>query len=363
LEHPEHQTYAVILAGGSGTRFWPKSRQKSPKQLCKLGGAKTTMLEATLKRLQGVIPPARRIIVTHKDQVIATRKIAGKQCARVIPEPEARNTANAIALAALEVDRMAGGKPAIMVSLHADALVTKIAEFKACVTKAVKVAASGRLTLMGIVPRYAETGYGYIERGPPLDGLVGYAVSGFREKPDATTAAEYLRSGRFLWNSGIFVFPVELLLSELRQRLPDSMNALEKVLGTKKSFAALKGQDLARTYKMLPKIAIDNAVLEVSKNIAVIDADIGWQDIGSWDALSTAFPVDSSGNLTFGPAIMIDSRNTTIDTDGPLVATIGLDDMVVVHAKGAILVCPKSRAQDVKKVVEELQRRRLKTLL
>ena len=363
MERTEFEIFAVVLAGGSGTRFWPKSRLKTPKQLCKLGGAKITMLEATLQRLQGIIPPTRRIIVTHKDQVAATRKIAGKKCARVIPEPEARNTANALALAAIEINRMAGGKPAIMVSLHADALVTKVDEFKSCVMKAIKVAASGKLTLMGIVPKYAETGYGYIEKGSAIAGTPGFAVKSFREKPDAKTATSYVNSGKFLWNSGIFVFPVQKFIDELRLRLPSSVEGLEKVLGKSKSFASVNAQAMARAYKKLPKIAIDNAVLEVADDVAVIDADIGWQDIGSWDALSTAFPVDSEGNLAYGPNVMIDSKNTTIDTDGPLIATIGLEDMIVVHSRGAILVCPKSRAQDVKKVVEVLNSRKQRDLL
>ena len=360
--------YGVVLAGGSGTRFWPKSRLKTPKQLCALGGQKESMLEITLDRFAPLVAPARRMIVTHKEQLAATRKIAGKKCPVLLAEPQARNTAPALALAALAIEHMASkthpGTEPIMVSMHADHVITDLVEFNAVVKRAIAVARSGWLTLLGVVPSYPETGYGYIERGQalhlrPFDSNgSAYEVAGFREKPDRMTAQGYVTSGRFLWNSGLFVFPVRSLIAELERTLPKDMKALRSCL--KKSVATGKNPfneaKLAKVYPRLTKISIDEAVLEKSQKIAVVDADFGWQDVGSWDALAQAFPSKNpNGNLIFGDAVTIDTENTTIDTDGPLIATIGLRDMVVVHHNGAILVCPKNRAQDVKKIVESLQ--------
>ena len=364
--------YGVVLAGGSGTRFWPKSRLKTPKQLCALGGQEQAMLSVTLDRFAPLVAPKRRMIVTHREQLTATKKIAGAKCPLLLPEPQAKNTAPAIALAALAIERLAEGTDPVMISMHADHVITDLNEFNAVVTRAVATARSGWLTLLGVVPSYPETGYGYIERGQalhlqPFDGTNSpYEVAGFREKPDLATAQRYVESGRFLWNSGLFVFPVKTLLAELEQRLPKDMKALRSCL--KKSVGPGKNPfdeaKLAKVYPRLTKISIDEAVLEKSQKIAVIDADFGWQDVGSWDALAKAFPAtDENGNLIYGKAVTIDTSNTIIDTDGPLVATIGLHDMVVVHHKGAILVCPKSRAQEVKKIVEALQAGKRKDLL
>lgn len=356
VKMPSH-VYAVVLAGGSGTRFWPKSRQKSPKQLCALGGSDKTMLEITLARLDGVIPPERRLIVTHKDQAEATRAIVGNSCPLIIAEPEARNTANALALAALEVERMHGSDEAVMISLHADHVVKKLDAMLQAFATAVDVAKSGALTLIGIVPQYAETGYGYIERGPALSQPGSYQVASFREKPKKPAAEEFVASKRFYWNAGLFVFPVKTMLNEMSERLPLTIQTLRKLRDTygKPGFANVDPAQFAKAYQELPKISIDHAVLEVSKNVCVVEADIGWQDVGSWDALSQCFETDRDGNFTQGDTLLIDSKNCTIDSDGPLIATLGLEDIVVVHAKGAILVCPKARSQDVKLIVDRLK--------
>lgn len=350
--------YAVVLAGGSGTRFWPKSRHKSPKQLCKIGRADKTMLEITLDRLEGVIPPQRRMIVTHHEQMAATQQLAKKQCDIFIAEPEARNTANALALAALEIKaRHKGTRPPIMISLHADHVIQKQQQFLEVLQQAVAVAEHNFLTLLGIVPRYAETGYGYIEAGEglKLDSTGAVKVQSFREKPDAKTAQEFISTGKFFWNCGIFVWKVDVLLEELKTFLPKPVEDLSKLLNDTSSFTQVPFATLSETYSQLPKIAIDHAVLEVSRRVAMVKADIGWQDVGSWDALAQCFPTDAKGNIVSGDVIQFDCTNTTIDSDGPLIATIGLNDLVVVAAHGAVLVCPRARAQDVKKVVELLK--------
>ena len=347
--------YAVILAGGSGTRFWPKSRQKLPKQLCALGGSSETMLEITLGRLDGFVPPERRLIVTHKDQAESTRKIAGARCPAVIAEPEARNTANALALAAIEVTKMGGGSDAIMLSLHADHVIEKVELFKDALTTAVTVARTGDLCLIGIVPKYPETGYGYIERGGARGEKGAFKVASFREKPERKLAEEFVASKKFYWNAGLFVFPVSTLLSELAAKLPATVDALRLLAASVPTLTKADPVAFAQVYQSLPKISIDHAVLEVSKKVSVVEADIGWQDVGSWDALSQCFKTDAAGNFIQGDALMIDSQGCTVDTDGPLTALLGIKDMVVVHARGAILVCPKDRAQDVKLIVDRLK--------
>jgi mannose-1-phosphate guanylyltransferase len=213
--------HGVVLAGGSGTRFWPKSRLRTPKQLCALGGQKKAMLQVTLDRFDALVPAKRRMIITHEAQAKATRTIAGKKAQLVIPEPEARNTAPALALAALAIEASRPGENSIMISMHADHVITDLAAFEETVARAVSVAANGYLTLLGVVPGWPETGYGYIERGQSLhlypfsEATSAWEVAAFREKPDQDTARQYVASGRFLWNSGLFVFPVQTLLAEL----------------------------------------------------------------------------------------------------------------------------------------------------
>jgi mannose-1-phosphate guanylyltransferase len=346
-------TWAIILAGGSGTRFWPKSRQKLPKQLIALGSEKKTMLELTLSRLDGLIPPQRRIIVTHASQAALTRRVAKKSVRAVLAEPEARNTAAALTWATMEIDRLAKGKPTRIVSLHADAVIRDTQAFRKALIQSLEVAAGGWITLLGVVPTKPETGYGYIEKGEPLGVGSGLRVRSFREKPDQITAQKFLGSGDFLWNSGMFIMPTHLFLAELEAWLPQTFQKIEGWINRGRKAASFSG-----VYRSLPKVAIDNAVLEKSPRLAVIPASFGWQDIGSWDGMAEAFGKDQDGNWVKGDALLLESRDCTVETDGPFVAVIGCADMVVVHSKGAILVCPRSKAQEIKKVVEELHARK-----
>jgi mannose-1-phosphate guanylyltransferase len=353
------QVYAVILAGGSGTRFWPKSRHLLPKQLCKIGDSDQTMLELTLSRLDGLVPPERRLIVTHHEQMEKTKELAGQACQHYLAEPAAKNTANALAFAALEIQRLApkDAQP-IMVSLHADALIKNLDAFRQTLHGMVRSAREGYLALLGITPEYPETGYGYIERGAELTSLRGtFQVSSFREKPDRHLALQYLETGRFLWNSGIFAWRIDVILEELQRFLPASMQAL-RALGAEQpatSLTSLPWNQVDQTYRNLPSIAIDPAVLERSQRVAVLEADIGWKDVGSWDALDQCFSPDAQQNLFFGPVTALECQGLTVDSDAQMVACIGLKDMVVVASQGAILVCPKDRAQEVRKIVEALK--------
>lgn len=353
---PNH-VYAVILAGGSGTRFWPRSRHLLPKQLCKIGTSDLTMIETTLARLDGFIPPERRMIVTHKDQVAKTAEIVGERCRWILAEPEARNTACALALAAIELQK--ANPNSIMISLHADHEIRDVARFKQDLIDAVKSAESNWLTLVGIKPTRPETGYGYIDCGAVIgNGLRANKVNRFREKPDLHTAQEFLKAGTFLWNSGLFVWKSSVLLRELTAAVASIPQTLQKLMGDAKSFRDVNPSALAEAYGSLPKIAIDNAVLEVSKHVAVIESDCGWFDVGSWSNLSDVFGADQNGNYVSGDVLSIDCRNNTLVSDGIFVGTIGLEDMVVVALKDSVLVCPKSRAQDVKNIVEDLKKNR-----
>lgn len=352
----DDDVYAVILAGGSGTRFWPKSRRLTPKQLTRIGSFRETMLETTLKRLDGLVPPERRIIVTHQDQAVATRAVVGHSVGSVLAEPEARNTANALAMAALEIEARAGSRRAVMLSLHADHVIKDLAAFQAALARSIAIARTGLLTLIAIKPEYPETGFGYIEQGVPLASPTnGFQVKSFREKPDLDTATEFVKAGRFYWNAGLFVWSVETILSELNARLPASIAALDALAKAHQGFTKCPPLALAAVYKSLPKISIDHAVLEVSSKVAMTPAAIGWQDVGSWSALERVFAPDAEGNLLFGDGCLLDSTGTTIDSDGPFVAALGVKDLVVVAARGAVLVCPKDRDQDVKKIVEWLE--------
>ncbi len=361
-ELPKH-VFVVILAGGSGTRFWPKSRHATPKQLCAIGDKQRTMLEQTLDRLDGFVPKDRILIVTHRDQAASTEALVGARVFGIIAEPEARNTANALGIAALEIERLAQARHLanpVMISLHADHVITHVDQFRQDLVSAIQVAERDLLTLIGIRPRYPETGFGYIERGKPLDvpgAACAFMVQSFREKPPIDLAREYVQSGRFFWNAGLFVWRNAILLQELEQRLPTTLTTLRSVKRADDgSFVGADTHSLAAAYKVLPKISIDNAVLETSTRVAVLETDFGWQDVGSWDALAQCFPADAAGNIHYGDSVLLDCKGTTVDTDGFFVAGLGLTDMVVVVAKGAVLVCPKDRAQDVKDIVAYLKK-------
>jgi mannose-1-phosphate guanylyltransferase len=319
------------------------------------------MIELTLRRLDDLVPVERRIIVTHVDQLTETRAITSKLCGHYIAEPSAKNTANALALVALEVEKLAasqGIENPIILSLHADALIKRLDVFTETISSMIASAQKGNLTLLGITPEYPETGYGYIEKGARLNGLdFTYRVDSFREKPDAALAASYIETERFLWNSGIFAWQVSTIIGELKTYLPSSVQILAQVLGSHRSFTELPFDQFSEAYNSLQSIAIDPAVLERSNLVTVVEADIGWKDVGSWDALSQCFKTDANGNLFYGDVISIDSSGITIDSDAKMVACIGVKDLVVVCSEGAVLVCPRERAQDVKYIVEQLKKR------
>ncbi len=342
--------HAVIMAGGSGTRFWPLSRSARPKQFLPLT-SKLPLIAETMKRMNGLTTPARTSVVCGAKHAALVRKALPKLPKQnVVVEPEARNTAPAIALACAQV--AAVDPHGVIVVLPSDQHVADPEAFRAAVREAVRVAEDGLIVTLGIAPTRPETGYGYIKVGDTLSGSAS-KVAAFVEKPNVQTAQEYLASKRYLWNAGIFIFRVDVMLAALAQHMPETvkpLNAIRAAWGTKKAAAVLK-----REFKKLPATSIDYGVAEKAQNIAVVPADCGWSDVGSFNALPDVRTKDAKGNVAEGNAIVIDSEGSVVLAGARPVAVVGMKDVVVVDAGDAILVLPKDKSQDVRKVVEALK--------
>ena len=353
--------YAVILAGGSGTRFWPLSRHLYPKQLLRIMGEKT-LIQQTMQRVLGCVPANHVLISTTPAQADSIRFQLGDWKDQLrdnfVIEPEARNTAPAIALAAMELLRR--DPEAMMLVLPADHIIKGDQRFRAAVALGTMLAAQGYLVTFGIRPIRPETGYGYIQpnrraRLGKRGGLSGYSVARFVEKPDAATAARYLRSGNYYWNSGIFVWCASTILDEMARHQPAVARSLRKIGALLKS-GVVDGQ-AARAYRRLTPVSIDQGIMERSSRSAVIPVDFLWSDVGNWSSLDEVAPRDRSGNAVSGHVVDLGSRDSIVYADRRLVATIGLEDMVVVDTPDATLVCPKARSQEVKQVVQILKKR------
>ncbi len=355
--------YAVILAGGSGSRFWPLSRELYPKQLLKLIGDET-MLQRTLRCAKIAARQENIYVVTHRRQSDAVRMQSNAVFAlpphHFIAEPQAKNTAAAIGLAAVILDRK--DPEAVMVVMPADHVILKTAPFAAAVRTASRLAAEGRLVTFGIKPLKPETGYGYIKAGTRCkmqdasEKTKIYDVERFVEKPSLATAKRYLSNGRYYWNSGIFVWKASAILAAIRDLQPTlykGLMTIQNALGTSD-----EEKTIDNVYEHLNSVSIDYGVLErLHKNLAVLPVEMGWSDVGSWTAIEQISPTDSMGNVTVGNVIDFGSRNSTLYADKRLVATIGLENLVVVDTEDATLVCHKNRVQDVRKVVETLRER------
>jgi mannose-1-phosphate guanylyltransferase len=354
--------HPVIMAGGSGTRFWPLSRKHRPKQFLALAGD-SPLLAATVARLPPLARPERTIIVCGPQHAAAAKRMLPElPKENFIVEPCARNTAPCVGLAAIHV--AARDRAGIMAMLPADHHIARPAQFRVALAAAAQLAERGSIATIGIRPSRPETGYGYLKLGPRLAArgtkgkpkLHAFKVERFVEKPDVVTAARYLADGSYLWNSGIFVFRADVILEEIRRAMPvlgEQLDAIERTLGT-----PAYAKTLRRVFPDCPSISIDYGVMEKSDRIAVVPADFGWSDVGSFAALSDVRATDHLGNVAEGDAIVIDGRNNVVlATKGRPVAVIGIDDVVVVDAGDAVLVCRRERAQDVRKAVEELSRR------
>jgi len=344
----------VILSGGAGTRLWPISRDTAPKPFMHVRGV--TLLRRTFDRANKVHGCTHTLIVTNHQYAAKTRtelEGGGHGGFTMLLEPIARNTAPAVAMAALHAAKQFGDD-AILLVLPADNLVEDEAAFGKAVDAAVEAAAAGHLALFGIEPTAPETGFGYMQVGAPLEGLGARKVLRFVEKPDRATAEAYLAAGGYLWNSGMFCFSVRSILQALTAHAPEIMRSAAAALEKGKPGDGSVALD-ADTFAALPSISLDYAVMERAGNVAAVACAIGWSDIGSWNAVAETVEVDKSGNAFEGNATLVDSRNTYVRSTGRLVATVGVQDLVVVETADAVLVTHKGASQRVKAVVDELK--------
>jgi mannose-1-phosphate guanylyltransferase len=348
------RAHIVILAGGSGTRLWPLSRSHRPKQLLALSNTRS-LLRNTVDRVAALVPQDRVLIMTersHADEV--RRELPDVPAENIYVEPARRGTAGSLALAAAVVrDRR---PDALMASLHADAYIDDDAEFRRTLAAAFTAAdESHHLVLMGIQPSSPSTQLGYIEAGESLQEIQGYPVrrvTRFVEKPDLERARRFVASGRHFWNPGVFVWRVDVILEEflrLQPAIQERIDAIVPALGTPQLQSSM-----AEFYPTVPVETIDTGIMEKSDRVAVIPAKFGWSDIGSWGELLDILPRDEDGNVARGTHLGLGTRNSLVFASSRAIATVGLEGMIVVETPDVVLVCPRDRVQDVKKLVERL---------
>ncbi|UZJ45278.1 mannose-1-phosphate guanylyltransferase/mannose-6-phosphate isomerase [Marinimicrobium sp. C6131] len=346
----------VVLAGGSGTRLWPLSRTHYPKQLLKLFGD-ATMLQQTLQRLEGLEGLGDPLVVCneeHRFMVAEQLQEIGQHQATILLEPVGRNTAPALALAALHACELEDD-PKLLV-LAADHIIRDVQAFRSAVQVALVSAAKGKLVTFGIRPTCPETGYGYIKTSEQPDVEGAHQVEQFVEKPDLATAERYLEQGGFYWNSGMFVFRAQPFLDELRRYSPQVVEAVEAAYRE-----AVKDMDFVRTsaeaFARAPEISVDYAVMEQSDNVVCVPMDAGWSDVGSWQSYWELSEKDERGNSLVGDVFDFGSRDTLVYSRDKLVATLGVDNLMVVSTPDAVLVADKNAAQDVKRIISLLRER------
>ncbi len=343
--------FAFVMAGGSGERFWPMSRQKTPKHLLRLLDERT-LLETTVGRLEGLISPERMYVLTNAAQIDGARAaMPGFAADHLVAEPAKRDTAPACALATALT--RSSDPEAVCIVLPADAMIHDTARFRAQLADAIDAARGGAIVTLGIPPSYASTGFGYLEVDAALpDGANGSRVrrlARFVEKPDAETAAGYVASGRFFWNAGIFVWKASTFLAEVRKQQPALAEFIE-------GFPT--GPDIApylsEKFPSLPKISVDYAVMEHAADVAAVLAEFDWDDVGAWTALPSHLGADASGNSTRGPVVQHESAGNIVVSNGRTIALCGVKDLVVVETEDAVLVCHKDAVQHVKNLQPQL---------
>ncbi len=346
--------YAVIMAGGWGTRLWPLSRKRSPKQTIELAGGKS-LFQMTLERLEGLVERERTFVITNEEMIVMlSAQAPSLPRENIIGEPFGRDSAAAALLgAAIAHER---DKDAVVFTAAADHLISPVETFRNAVKKAAAIAEARRaLVTFGIPASHASTAYGYIEKGEAVGGTQGaFVVKKFHEKPDRETAERYVEGGAHFWNSGMFVWRADAALAEAEQNAGAHYRAIAPL-------GAAFGKDgfenaLRRAYEKIEKISIDYAIMEKAKNVVVVEADFGWNDVGSPVALSGSMPADDAGNITVGMAQVIDSKGCVVmGATDRLVAVFGCKGMVVVQAGDATLVCPAERTDDLKKLIARLE--------
>ncbi|NQT85052.1 mannose-1-phosphate guanylyltransferase [bacterium] len=346
--------HAAILAGGRGQRLWPKSRKSLPKHLLPLIGEKT-MIQETVGRLKGVAPEENIYIVTEEgQQEIIAGQLPDVPGSNILIEPEGRNTAASIGLAAVHMEKK--DPDGVMISLHSDNWVGDVETFRRILRDSCEVAErTGGLGTVGIAPTYAATGFGYIHTGRKLDvdlATTFWEGRKFVEKPDLATAERYVSSGEYFWNGGMFIWRISSILDAIRQHMPDlyeGCRAIRDSLGSDS-----EKEEVARVYGGLEKVPIDRGVMEKADNIFVAKGDFPWDDVGTWASIENHFPADAKGNVVIGEFEEVDSENCIIVGDETLITTVGVSNLIVVKTKDALLICRKERAEEVRDLVAKL---------
>jgi mannose-1-phosphate guanylyltransferase len=357
--------HAVIMAGGRGTRFWPRSREKKPKHLLDIISNRT-LIQETIDRISPLIMPENILVVTGRKHARALmNQLPEIPAGNIIIEPEGKNTAPCIGLATLHIRKKAGDD--IMVVLPSDHAIADPGKCLQVIRAAAQTAASAdTLVTIGIKPTSPQTGFGYIERGDSIENGTTeevFRVKSIREKPDYQQALKFVQSGNFYWNSGMFIWKVSTILKSISRWLPDlssGLTTINETLGLPGEKAAIR-----KIYKNLVSISIDYGVMEKADNVCVVQGDFGWSDVGSWDALWEISAKDENGNVFTGGSNVISTGSTgsLVYSRQKLVALSGVKDLIVVETKDAILICPKGNSQDVKKIVETLEAKKLKKYL
>lgn len=346
----QHNVYGIVLCGGSGTRLWPLSRQNKAKQFLALGGSNRTLLQTSLDRLENMIPPQKRWLVLSPSQKELAESQTKTLIGRCVVEPEARNTAPAVALAAWQL--LQHDPNSTMVILSSDHAISNIAGFEESLARAVALAAQDQFVVLGIRPTFPATGFGYVETATPMEPG-GFRVASFREKPDVETATEFLKKGTYLWNAGMFIWKTKTFWDAFSKIQPQMAKQIESI----------NSENLAEVYAKIQKMPIDIAFMEKTQNVACVPALFNWNDIGSWAAIRECFPLDANGNAISGDVAALDTINSVVHSSGPFVATIGVHNMVVVATPDAVLVMPQDASQDVKKISNLLVAQGRTTLL
>lgn len=342
----------VIMAGGSGSRLWPLSRRMLPKQFLSLSGGEESMLQETLQRLDGLEHASAIVVCNEEHRFLVAEQLyqLDETESTIILEPEGRNTAPAIAVAALQA--LKNDDDPMLLVLSADHIISEQMPFHEAIHQAEKLAQEGHMVTFGIVPTAPETGYGYIRRG--MENGDGFKVEQFVEKPDLDTAEQYLSTGEYYWNSGMFLFKARRFLEELECYRPDILSACRTAVEQGQEDLDFFRLD-KKSFTACPSESIDYAVMERADSVAVVPLDAGWNDIGSWSALWEINDKDECNNAIHGDVMLFDTNNSLVHAESRLVTTIGLENMVVIETKDAVLVADKNQSQNVKQIVDKLR--------